>query len=298
MEDKTVTVIGAVNMDVCGRPAGILNMHDSNPGEVTFAPGGVGRNIAHDLRLLGVKVRLVAAVADDVYGESIMRSCLSLGIDMSLARTVKGGRTSSYVYICDETGDMAVGVCDTDIAEMINPEYLAGIMDEIDRSDAVVIDGNLPEKTVAWIAENCSAPLYADPVSAAKSVRLIPALPKLSAFKPNGFEAMHMTGKSTPEDAARALIAAGVKRVFVSLGEDGMLAAESDKLVRHPTRVTDIVNSNGAGDAAAAAMIWAGIHGLGLEETAAAAQKAAALTISCAETVNPRLCVEEIIATD
>ena len=50
----TVTVIGAVNMDICGRPANALIMRDSNPGAVTLTPGGVGRNIAHDLCLLGL----------------------------------------------------------------------------------------------------------------------------------------------------------------------------------------------------------------------------------------------------
>lgn len=298
MEDKTVIVIGAVNMDVCGKPKAKLNMCDSNPGEVTFSPGGVGRNIAHNLCLLGLRVKLVAAIADDVYGESIMQSCVLLGMDISLARKVKGGRTSSYVYICDEAGDMAVGVSDTDIAASIDPGYLAGILDEINRADAVVIDGNLPIETVEWIAENCTAPLYADPVSTAKSVRLIPALSKLYAFKPNGIEAMHMTGKSEPADAARALIAAGVKRVFVSLGENGMIAAEGKSLIKLPTQTAKVVNANGAGDAAAAAIIWAGVHGLGLRETASAAQRAAALTISVAETVSPRLCAEEIIATD
>lgn len=298
MEDKTVIVIGAVNMDICGRPKGKLNMRDSNPGEVSFAPGGVGRNIAHNLRLLGVNVKLVAAIADDVYGESIMQSCVELGMDMSLSKKVSGGRTSSYVYICNEDGDMAVGVSDTDIAASIDPEYLAGIIGEINRADAVVIDGNLPAKTVQWIAENCTAPLYADPVSATKSERLAPALKYLAAFKPNDVEAMHMTGQNSPTDAARALVKAGVKRVFVSLGEKGMLAAEGDKLIELPTEALSIVNANGAGDAAAAAIIWAGVNGLSLEKAANAAQRAAALTIGCAETVNPRLCAEEIIATD
>ena len=297
MEDKTVVVIGAVNIDICGRPKGKLNMRDSNTGEVTFAPGGVGRNISHNLRLLGMNVKFIAAIGTDVYGESILKSCVELGMDMSLARRVEGGRTSSYVYICDEAGDMAVGVSDTDIAASIDPEYLSLHIDEINRADAVVIDGNLPAETVKWVAENCTAPLYADPVSAMKSERLNPALGKLCAFKPNDVEAMHMTGEKTPLDAANALIKAGVKRVFVSLGAKGMIAAEGDRIIELPCAKNDIVNANGAGDAAAAAIIWAGVKGMSLEETANAAQRAGALTISSAETVNPALCVQEIVAT-
>ena len=47
-----VCVVGAVNLDICGRPEKKLIFRDSNPGAVTLTPGGVGRNIAHDLRLL------------------------------------------------------------------------------------------------------------------------------------------------------------------------------------------------------------------------------------------------------
>ncbi len=36
-------VIGGVNMDIGGSPAGRLVMRDSNPGLVTLKPGGVGR---------------------------------------------------------------------------------------------------------------------------------------------------------------------------------------------------------------------------------------------------------------
>lgn len=298
MEDKSVIVIGAVNVDICGRPKQKLNMRDSNPGEVTFAPGGVGRNIAHNLCLLDLNVKFIAAIGTDVYGESILKSCVEQGMDMSLARRVEGGRTSSYLYICDDKGDMAVAVCDTDIAASITPEYLAEHIDEINAADAVVIDGNLSAETVAWIGENVSAPLYADPVSAAKSERLRPALSKLSAFKPNDVEAERLTGERDSRKAAEALINAGVKRVFVSMGEKGMIAAEKGRLIELPCEKAELVNANGAGDAAAAAIIWAGVRGLGLEESAKAAQIAAALTVSCEKTVNPALSVQEIVATD
>lgn len=297
MEDKVVIVIGAVNIDICGRPKEKLNMRDSNPGEVTFTPGGVGRNIAHNLRLLGLGVKFIAAIGTDVYGESILQSCVELGMDMSLAKRVEGGRTSSYVYICDDNGDMAVGVSDTDIAESITPEYLAEHIAEINSADAVVFDGNLPAETVRWIGENVTAPLYADPVSARKAERLKPALGKLRAFKPNDVEAMSMTGEKSPKAAAKALAAAGTGRVFVSLGADGLIAAEKDKLLKLQCAETKLVNTNGAGDAAMAAIVWADISGLSLDDSANTALKAAALAIKSDETVNPDLSVQEIIAT-
>ena len=82
MGNKTVAVIGAVNMDICGRPDKAPRMKDSNPGTVSFSPGGVGRNIAHNLCLLDIDVKFIAAIGDDVYGDSVYESCVRLGMDM------------------------------------------------------------------------------------------------------------------------------------------------------------------------------------------------------------------------
>lgn len=293
MENSSVTpvviVIGAVNMDICGRPRLGVNMHDSNPGSITTTPGGVGRNIAHNLRLLGLDVKFLTAMGDDVYGQSVYESCLELGMDMSLCRRIKGGRTSCYMYVTDEKGDMLVGVCDTDIAGSITPEYLKIHLNEINKAAAVVIDGNLSTETVKWIADNVTAPLFADPVSVTKAERLRPILDKLFAFKPNELEAKSLTGESTALRAAEALMKLGAKRIFVSLGADGIVAAEGDEIVKLPCTPVKVVNTTGCGDAAAAAMVWASVMGHGLVETASAAMQAAALCVECESTVNPAL---------
>ena len=158
-----------------------------------------------------------------------------------------------------------------------------------------MFDGNLTTETIAWIAENVTAPLYADPVSSAKADRLKPALSKLQAFKPNELEAKSMTGESTSMFAAEALLNAGVKRVFVSLGPDGIVAAEDAEIVKLPCEKVDAVNTTGCGDAATAAIIWAGVQGLDHVSAAAAAMKASALTIECPQTVNPELSAELLV---
>lgn len=285
-------VVGAVNMDICGKPFSPLIMRDSNPGSVTLSPGGVGRNIAHDLRLLGVDVAFVTALGEDGYAAEILKSCEALGFDMRLARHVPGGRTSSYLYITDPSGDMALAVCDTDVSASLSPEYLVDCLDTLNAANAVVLDGNLTAEAIRFVAENCTAPIYADPVSVTKAGRLKPVLSRLAAFKPNEIEAANLTGLRDPADAARALVDAGVGRVFVSLGAGGVIAADARELLRVPCEPAEIVNTTGAGDAATSAIIWAGIRGLSLADTARAAMKAGALTVSCEATNNPAMAAD------
>ena len=57
-----------------------------------------------------------------------------------------------------------------------------------------------------------------------------------------------------------------------------MLAAERDKLIYLPVYSTEVVNTTGAGDAAAAAIVWADRRGLDLQSSAQFAQLAGSVT--------------------
>ena len=75
-----VIVIGAINMDIHGFSDRSIVMGDSNPGKVRLSPGGVGRNIAQNLCLLGEKPELLTAVSDDFFGRHLEEYCREAGI--------------------------------------------------------------------------------------------------------------------------------------------------------------------------------------------------------------------------
>ena len=62
-------VVGGVNLDIGGQSDGPLVPGDSNPGRVRISLGGVGRNIAHNMALLGLDVRFLTAFGDDLYAQ-------------------------------------------------------------------------------------------------------------------------------------------------------------------------------------------------------------------------------------
>lgn len=283
---KRTLVIGGANIDICGTSAGSLLLHDSNIGTVTFRSGGVGRNIAHDLLLLGAPVSLLTAIGDDLNGAALFAECERLGLDMALSRPFRGKRSSAYLYLSDRNGDLLAAVNDMEITECITPEYLAPLLERINSFDAVVADANLSERTIRYLAENCTAPIVADAVSAAKARRLLPLLPKLRALKVNLSEAQALTGEKVAESAANALLSFGAEQVYVTLGADGLYAAERGRTVRLPAEKTSVINTNGAGDAVAAAITCSLLLGMELPEAASAALHAAALAVSSPDT-NP-----------
>ena len=118
-------VVGGVNMDIGGRPHQKLVAQDSNPGQVRMSLGGVGRNIAHNMALMGLDVRMLTAFGDDLYAQKIAASCGELGIDISHSLQVPGAATSTYLFLSDEQGDMALAVSDMEIYTHVTPSYLS-----------------------------------------------------------------------------------------------------------------------------------------------------------------------------
>ena len=290
-----VCVVGGINVDICGRSEKKLVPADSNPGRVTVSPGGVGRNIAHNLTLLGVPVKMLTALGTDANAELARADCRRIGIDLSEAKTVPGGVTSSYLYVEGPEKELAVGICDAAIAEEVTPAYIREKQSVLDGAAAVVMDGNIPEETLACIGDHARCPVFADPVSVTKGRKLLGVLPALYAVKPNVKEAEMLAGRAITDEAelreaAARILAKGVKNVYISRGAEGLYAAGQGwelSLPNPPDLCT--VGTNGCGDTMTAALAAAYIMGLGPEETARFALGAAALALESEETVNPGL---------
>lgn len=287
-------VVGGVNVDIGGRSFAPLVEADSNPGRVSVSLGGVGRNIAHNMSLLGLDVRLLTAYGDDFHGERVAASCSELGIDLSHALRVSGGTTSTYLYLTDPAGEMALAVSDMSICGKITPAYLAANLQILQNAQVVVADTNIPAESLRYLAENCTAPLFVDPVSTAKAEKLRPILNRIHTLKPNRLEAELLSGVriSDREDvvkAADALSAMGVHRMFLSLGADGVYAAMGQQRLWLPTIPGNMVNTTGCGDAFMAALVWAYLEGSDLETTTKAGLAAGSIAMESPETINPQM---------
>ena len=294
-------VVGGVNIDIGGTARAPLVMGDSNPGAVRFSLGGVGRNIAHNLSLLGVDVRLLTALGEDLWASRIEGSCALLGIDLTGSLIVPGSSTSTYLYLAGPEGDMALAVSDMDIYDRLTPAALEPKLPWLRDAQVLVLDANLPAETIAWLCGRVTVPIFADAVSAAKAGRLKDVLGKLHTLKPNRLEAELLSGVAIHDErslfrAADALLETGLKRVFISLGADGVLAADADTRLRLPTARGEHVNTTGCGDAFLAALVWSQLRGLDLKDSARAGVAAAGIAMSDTETVSPRMSAQAVLA--
>ena len=292
--------IGGANVDIHGKSDKKLIMRDSNPGTLHMSLGGVCRNICENLALLGANVKLVTVLGYDDNGRAILRGCEQVGIDMSCARVLAGERSSSYVSLVDEQNDMIFAMSDMHIIKRMDERFVDDNESILSNADLVVCDGNLSAKTVERLTEVCLSPLYLDPVSTAWAKEMAPFIGSFDTVKPNRMELAALSGK--PADTESEVIAAcevllkkGVRRLFVSLGQMGMLYYGREGRIRRVARpYPDVINATGAGDASMAGIVWASRQGMTADEIVCVGMAAGMLTIASKDTISREMSPENI----
>ena len=124
----------------------------------------------------------------------------------------------------------------------------------------------------------------------------IPTMLGASAIKLLKFmlSGVAITDEASMHRAADALLATGLHRVFISLGADGVFAADHNGSCHLPCGKVHLVNATGCGDAFMAAIAWAYLEGTDLENTARAGMAASSIAMESKETINPAMAVEEL----
>ena len=65
--DTLISIIGGANVDLIATLNDAFIAADSNPGHIDAGYGGVARNIAHNLSLLGARTQLLTIFGGDLF---------------------------------------------------------------------------------------------------------------------------------------------------------------------------------------------------------------------------------------
>lgn len=287
-----VSIIGGANVDLLATLNDAFIAADSNPSHIEVGYGGVARNIAHNLALLGARTQLLSVFGGDLFGGLLHDYCKQQGIDVHLSERDSSLRSGIYLCINNHGGEMIAAVADTEAIRSITPEWLAKRIGEINMADYIVADTNITEDAILWLMGNVTAPLFIDGVSSTKAHRVVNALrrcklPYLHTLKLNLKEALAVTETSTYADAAQQLINLGVAHVYITLGSEGVYCRNAAEEWLYPVLPGEIVNTTGAGDAFLAGVIYAHSKGIDFPQTAQYGLMAARATLMSPRAVNP-----------
>lgn len=289
-----IVIIGESNIDIAVVPHSEPIAKGCAPGSIAFHHGGVARNIAHNLCLLGHNVQLATVFGDDRFAQGMMEECKQLGIDISLSAQYENAKSPIFLSFNDEVGNMLSAVSDIKLNSCLNLSWIRERIDAINQCDIVVADTLLSVEALTFLIDHCVVPLYVDTVSPNRALLLSRALENsqkksMFAIKSNLVEAQAMTGEKDAEDAAKQLISKGIKEVYLTLGKEGVCFCSQSSFRHFSAIETDVVNVTGSGDAFFAGVIHAHTLGIKGEESVNYGLKAACHNIKSEAPVNPTL---------
>ena len=276
-----VLVIGGANIDITAK---CINPHmaaTSNPAVISHKPGGVARNIAHNLARLGTKVSLLTVVGGDEAGQGLLRATAEAGVNVSLCSTAKG-TTGTYIAMLDEAGELVTAANDMAVLRAITPALIDSNRDAIISAKFVIADCNLPLPSLKAIAKLAAEKLIVEPVSFSKALKLYELLGASAVFlaTPNLDQIAALTLTREPQAASSILRKMGVKNLVIHAGSRGAYVSDQSDFTHLASSATKVIDVTGAGDAATAGLIHGLMQGMPLAKAAELGQEMAARVIA------------------
>ncbi|WP_030106643.1 ribokinase [Actinoalloteichus caeruleus] len=291
-----VLVVGSANAD-------LVVTVDRRPGpgetvlgsDTTVAPGGKGANLAVAAARLGGRVSLLAAVGTDQHGDLLRASLRDAGVGTDLVRDDERPTGVAYITVTAD-GENSIVVA-------------PGANSSVSEADVDAASHRIATATVLTCSLEVPLPAVRRAVRVATEagVRVVVNLSPvadlggevLGALDPlivNEHEASHLLAAALPgppgaeatgppsvraRRTARDLLALGPRSAVVTLGPAGAVVAERDaEPIMVPAPPVRAVDSTGAGDAFAGALVARLAGGASLIDAARTAVRAAALSVT------------------
>ena len=273
---SSIVIIGSSNVDYLGVSFNKLIEKDSNIGKISVSSGGVGRNICENLLRLGEDVTFFTAIGNDMAGEKIEKELKDLKCKIIKPLTTK--QTASYLAIHDETGDMALALCDTSIIEDLSNELFEHYKDIINDAEILIFDGNLTPQTLKYLFNTFTNKIIVDGISTSKVVKFKDYLSKIYVLKVNTYESKEIRPFIKENNFPQFLIVTNGKESIKCITKDNEYTIEIEP-------VEKIVNATGAGDAFISGVISSLSHNDDIFEAIKKGDKLAKLTLTSKSSV-------------
>jgi len=220
---------------------------------VTKTAGGVSRNIAHQLALLGVPVQLISVFGNDSDGNWLKEVCTSAGVKLDASIT-KEGLSGKYTGILNMDGSLYCAFLTNAANHLITPEHLARHTDLLKTASFLMADANINVETAEWLlafSKETGVPFIIEPVS----------VPPAKKFKDVNLEGLYLITPNEDElpvlcsDKAfltqlqvEELLQKGVKNIWLHNGKHGSALYNKKKSVTLHAPDIHVVDCTGAGD--------------------------------------------------
>ena len=250
---KPVICIGAAFVDELFHMKEEMIMGSTVPASVTKSAGGVSRNIAHQLSLLGVDIQLISVFGNDSDGDWLKQSCTNAGVKLDAAIT-KEGLSGKYTAILNLDASLFTGFLTNAATSLITSQHLEKHKALLQTASYLLADANISVDAGEWLlafTNETGIPLILEPVS----------VPPARKFKDVNLSGLHLVTPNEDElpvlcsekalftqHQIEELINKGVENVWLHNGKLGSAIYNKERSITLHAPEIEIVDCTGAGD--------------------------------------------------
>ena len=280
-----ICVIGSLNMDLVIESPKQPIMGETIMGKGFFTTqGGKGANQAVAIAKLGGNVTMIGCIGDDDLGKQLKENLVTNNINADSVNVINN-ISSGVAVITVVNGDNCI-IVDSGANNLLTPELIKANQNKIIDSKMIVMQMEIPFKSIleaVTIAKKNNVKVLLNPAPAKPLPDSL--LCDIDILTPNETECEIITGIkiNSIEDAETAveyLVKKGVKQVFVTMGEKGVVYNDGEKISHQAPPKTVAVDSTAAGDSFTAAIALKLSEGSEIEEAVRFANQVGALTVS------------------
>jgi pseudouridine kinase len=225
----------------------------TNNAVATKTAGGVARNIAHQLAIIGVPVQLISVFGNDSDGDWLKSVCTQTGVKLDGSIT-KEGLSGKYTGVLNVDGSLFTALITNAAIELITPKHLETQTDLLKTASYLLADANVSVESMDWLlafSNESGIPFIIEPVS-------VPPAMKLKGIDLNGLFLITPNEDELPvivSDKAfltqlqiEALLEKGVKNIWLHNGKHGSALYNAEKTITLHAPDIEVVDCTGAGD--------------------------------------------------
>jgi ribokinase len=235
-------------------------------------PGGKGANQAVAAARLGATVRFVGRVGADDAGRRLRDGLAAEQVDVAHVLVDPEAPTGMALIAVDGAGENTIVVSPGANARVSRADVEAA-RDVLAGAAVTLVQHEVPESAVAAAIAGAGGTVVLNPAPAR------PIVAPVDVLVPNRGELEALAGREgDPGELARGLDAA--RAVVVTLGAEGAVVVEGERVERVPAPRVEAVDTTGAGDAFCGALAQALDSGADLVDAARWAARAAAASVT------------------
>ena len=250
---KSVICIGAAFVDELFHMKEEMIMGSTVPASVTKTAGGVSRNIAHQLALLGVEVQLISVFGNDSDGDWLKQTSTNAGVKIDASIT-REGLSGKYTAILNLDASLFTGFLTNAATNLITSQHLEKHKALLQNASYLLADANISVDAGEWLlafTNESGIPLILEPVS----------VPPARKFKDMNLKGLHLVTPNEDElpvlcsekalftqHQIQELIEKGVENVWLHHGKLGSAIYNKERSITLHAPEIEIVDCTGAGD--------------------------------------------------